>query len=254
MIIIDKIAYSSNLKEANPLEKFIFSISTLVICLIFSKIYLSIFVIFAISILITKRAKIPFKIYGGLLLIPLLFLFLSIIPLLISFDYEGALMVFKVINIKFGVTKYSLNLGLKTFLKVFSCICCLYFLTLTTPSTQILWVLRKMMIPKIFIEFMQLIYRCIFIVLEVSSMIIVSQNSRLGYRDLKRSFNSISKLLSSLFVMSYKKSEDMFIALEARCYNGEIKFIDAKYNYSIKNILFILFFLLILIFIGFKFK
>lgn len=253
MIIIDKISYSSKLIKVNPMEKFLFSILTLIICLLFDNTDIHILVILIISLMIIGKAKIPYKIYGGLLIIPLIFLLLSIAPLMISSSYENALIYFNIFNIKLGVTKNSLNLAFNTFFKAFSCISCLYFLILTTPSSQILSVLRKLKAPKLFTEFMGLIYRCIFIIVEVSSMIVVSQNSRLGYLNFKKSLNSISKLIAALFIMSYKKAEDMFLALESRTYNGEIRFLDIKYDYSIKNIFYIIVFQLILIVIAIKF-
>ena len=68
-------------------------------------------------------------------------------------------------------------------------------------------------------------------------MIYTSQNSRLGYYGIKNSFLSFGKLISSLFLISLRQANENFIAMEARCYDGEIRFQRMRYTSSKKMFL-----------------
>ena len=71
-------------------------------------------------------------------------------------------------------------------------------------------------------------------------MIYISQNSRLGYSNLKTGYNSLGKLIGSLFLSAYKRSQDMYTALESRCYEGDINVIENTYKISYINLFMII--------------
>ena len=85
-------------------------------------------------------------------------------------------------------------------------------------------------------------------------MIYISQDARLGYSTLKSSFNSSGRLVSSLFLTALKQANESFVCLEARCYTGELKFIDKSYISSKRNIVLILSINIVLIAIYFLTK
>ena len=130
--------------------------------------------------------------------------------------------------------------SVKVLFRSLAAVSCLYFLSLSTPIVELLSVLRKLKVPKLFIELMSLIYRFIFIILDTVNMIYISQNSRLGYSNLKTGYNSLGKLIGSLFLSSYKRSQDMYTALESRCYDGDINVIENTYKISYVNIFMII--------------
>src|SRR3712207_7382485 len=43
------------------------------------------------------------------------------------------------------------------------------------------------------------------------------------------------KLITILFIKAYKKSQDMYTALESRCYSGDINVIEPEYSVSYKK-------------------
>ena len=101
------------------------------------------------------------------------------------------------------------------------------------------------------VEIIGLVYRYIFLFIDVAQMIYISQDARLGYSTLKASFNSSGRLISSLFLTALKQANESFVCLEARCYTGELKFIDKSYISSKRNIILILLVNIILIAIYF---
>ena len=153
-----------------------------------------------------------------------------------SYLYSCRAFSFSIYNIKLGCTYDSILTAARLFFKSLASVSCLYFLTFNTPVFEVLSVLRKLKVPKLFVELMGLIYRFIFLLLDTANMIYISQNSRLGYSTLKTSFSSLGKLITTLFISSYKRSQDIYNAMESRCYDGDINLLENNYTYSYKNI------------------
>lgn len=254
MISIDKLAYTSKLRNANPMEKFIFSIITMILCIFLNNIIDSIVIILLMGAITVFKGKIPAKSYGELMLIPLVFLIIGIVTIAVNTigNSKDVIFSFTIFNVKLGCTKGSVIISSKIFFKALASVSCLYFLALTTPVFELLTVLRKLKVPKLFVELMGLIYRFIFVLLDTANMIFISQNSRLGYSTIKIGYNSLGKLITSLFVSSYKRSQDIYTAMESRCYDGEINLIENNYKISYRDMLIIIIIEIALIFISFS--
>ena len=88
---------------------------------------------------------------------------------------------------------------------------------------DILDVLKKLHCPKLLIELMLLIYRFIFVLLHTASSISMAQECRLGNKDYKTALSSFGKLGSVLMIRAMSRSNRLYDAMEARCYDGEIR-------------------------------
>ena len=76
-----------------------------------------------------------------------------------------------------------------------------------------------------------------------------SQETRLGYSSIKKSFKSLGMLGSNLFIRSWIKGEQAYIAMESRCYNGSIKTLqepESIKKIGTRNILLLLLFEILL--------
>jgi len=254
MISIDKLSYISQLRKVNPMEKFIFAILTMLMSIYLNNILISIIVIFLMGLITVYKGKIPLNSYLILMLIPLGFLIVGVISIAITIgDFNSeTLFGFSILNVKFGCTMGSIIESVKVLFRSLAAVSCLYFLSLSTPIVELLSVLKKLKVPKLFIELMSLIYRFIFIILDTVNMIYISQNSRLGYSNLKTGYNSLGKLIGALFLSAYKRSQDMYNALESRCYEGDINVLENTYKISYVNLLMIIFLEVFLIFLSIK--
>ncbi|WP_333859312.1 cobalt ECF transporter T component CbiQ [Clostridium sp.] len=254
MISIDKLAYTSKLRDNNPMEKFIFSIFTMILCIALNNVVYSVIITVFMGSITILKGKIPVRHYMELMLIPMFFLVIGVITIAINVvgNSKNVLFSFAILNIKFGCTTESIEMSSKIFLKALAAVSCLYFLALSTPIFEVLMVLKRLKVPKLFVELMGLIYRFIFVLLDTANMIFISQNSRLGYSTVKSGYNSLGKLISCLFISSYKRSQDIYTAMESRCYNGEINLIENSYKVSYKNILIIIILQFIAIYISFN--
>ncbi len=55
-----------------------------------------------------------------------------------------------------------------------------------------------------------------------------SAESRLGYCDFKTSCYSFGQVASNLLVVSLKRGNNYYNALEARCYDGDLRFLEEE--------------------------
>lgn len=238
MIFFDTYAYNNKLK-ASPVEKCIFAIFTMGICLASKSITVPALVILMMSAITIAKARVPAGYYIKMLLLPLSFLLISVCTILITFvdGRENILISFYIFDYLLGITAEGIETAFNLIFKSLGAVCCLYFLTVTTPMIQIMSVLRKIKCPSIIVELMGLIYKLIFVLIETAERIYISQDARLGYRSIKRGYHSLAQLASTLFVRSLYRSNALYISLEARGYDGELMVLEEKYHYYFHNIL-----------------
>lgn len=242
MISLDKVAYTSKLLKNNPSEKLLFSILTLFSCIFFNNILVSLMVLLIMYLSVTYLGGIENRLFFKLMSIPLIFLIIGILTIIIVKLKPNQETLFKMtmFSNEYGITTKTFMQGLTLMLKSLAAVSCLYFLILTTPVLDIFYCLEKLKLPKLLVEIISLVYRYIFLFIDVAQMIYISQDARLGYSTLKSSFNSSGRLVSSLFLTALKQANESFVCLEARCYTGEFKFIDKIYISSKRNIILIL--------------
>ena len=230
MIVVDKLCYSSKLRYVNAEEKFAFSLITLLICVTCRSILCAVIILATMGILTVKTGGTPFSRYRNLMTIPLTFLILSTAAIVINFSHTPLdAFAIPLGSIYITGSWNGIFRAAQLILTALAAVSCLYFLSLTTPMTDILEVLRKLRCPGLFIELMLLIYRFLFVLLEIASAIMTSQRSRLGNKDMKTSYRSFSQMVSVLFVRAMKKSNALFDAMESRCYDGHIRVLSETF-------------------------
>ncbi len=116
--------------------------------------------------------------------------------------------------------------ALNIFLKSMAAVSCLYFLLVTTPVNDLLGLLCRLHAPQILTEMMMMIYRFIFVLLDMTEQITVAQNSRLGNVSYGRKLRSLGILGSSVFIKAFKKSGDLLYAMESRGYDGSFRYLE----------------------------
>ena len=89
-------------------------------------------------------------------------------------------------------------------------------------------VLHKIHCPSLFTELMHMIYRYIFILLEVQHNMQISAEARLGFCDFRTSCYSFGQIAANLFIVALKKANAYYDAMEARCYDGTLCFLEEK--------------------------
>ena len=64
-----------------------------------------------------------------------------------------------------------------------------------------------------------------------------SAESRLGYVDFKTSCYSFGQVASNLLIVSLKRGNDYYNALESRCYDGELRFLEEEKPVKVRQII-----------------
>ena len=221
-MIIDDYAYKNKLYKVNPNKKFIIGMQLLILSLINPFNYISLLIIALMSFVIVVIAKIELKDYLHFIKIPLTFLIISIIMILLNFSHNKEIFLYsiKIGNLYVGVTNESLKSAMHLFFRALSCLTCIYFIMLTTPFYQLIFVFKKLHLPDVVLEISMLMYRFIFIFMEEVSDIRKSQELRFGYINLKNGYNSFGLLVSMLFKRMMIRYDEMSIALDMKLYDG----------------------------------
>ncbi len=226
-IIIDRYAYCSGMRSWNPGFKVSFAVTLLVLCIVFDNPFTSCLILAASAYLIISKGGVPFRSYLFIQTIPLTFILLGTIAIGIDFSKEliGDYRIF----LGFGylyTTVEKMKQMLFLIIKVFAAINALQMMTLSTPSSEIITVLRKAHVPKLIIELMHMIYRYIFILLDVYNKMKNSAASRMGYCDFKTSCDTFGHIAGNMFLISMRKANIYYDAMEARCFDGDLTFLE----------------------------
>ena len=232
MISIDKYAYSSKFKHTDPMQKVTFALLTLSVCLWADSLIISAAVIFIMGGMTVLRGGIPLRFFMKLLLLPMSFLLIGVFTIAVNVSEkpEELLAAISIAGTWIGFSHAGLQDALRLFLKASGAVSCLYFLSLSTPMVDLLAALRRLRLPTLLVELMGLVYRFIFVLLETANTIYNAQNCRLGYSSLSTGYRALGSLVSMLFIRSYKRSNELYTALEARGYEGELNVLEESYE------------------------
>lgn len=226
---IDFYACNSRLRHWNPGFKAGFAMLLLLYCILADNPFISCILIAASAFITVGLGGLSMREYLSVLTIPIAFILLGSIAIAIHFsaaptgDYN--------LYLRFCylcLTKKSIMKTLFLILKVFGAISCMFMMTLSTPSHELFSVLGKIHCPQLFVELMYMVYRYIFILLEVQRSMRIAAESRLGFCDFRTSCNSFGQIASNLFIIALKKANTYYDAMEARCYDGTFAFLEEE--------------------------
>lgn len=232
MNLLDDYALKSPLREKNNWLKIIIMIFGIIVGVSSTSPITPFFIALCMSIVTIHFNKIPLIFYFKLMAAPLGFVLISAVIIAIITNTGNILYQFSIFGYILSIHAGGVNLAIQLFARTLSGMSCLFFLTLTTPMIELFSVLKKAYLPDAFVEIAMMMYRYIFVFLEVAMGIKYAQTVRLGYKDFKTSFKSLSLLTSSLFIRTWEQGEKLFISMNSRCYDGKTIFLDE--NYPIK--------------------
>ncbi len=224
---IDFYAYHSGIRHWNSAFKSALSAAMLILSISLDNPYVSIIVMIAMGYLTIIKGGLPMRTYLSVMMIPITFIILGTIAIGVEVStqplgqYRLDLGFFYLFT-----TNERLKMMLFLILKVFAAVSAMEMLTLSTPSAEIIGVLQKARVPKLIIELMNIIYRYIFILIDVYVTLRNAADSRLGFCDLKTSWFTFGKIASNLLIVSLKKANAYYNAMEARCYDGDFMILE----------------------------
>jgi cobalt/nickel transport system permease protein len=223
---IDRYAYTNALSKSSPATKLFFALSLLLLSVMSPSPVVPIIVLLTNTVLLLGFAKIPCSFYLRLLWYPIIIAAITCVIIALFFGYQEPLTEINLLGLRWTVFKDGITMGVNTFFRVAGALSTQFFLVLTTPMTSILLILRKARFPKVLVEMSLLIYRYIFVFIEVMESMHIAQELRLGYSGWLKKLRSISLLIGNLFIRTLEQGERTFTAMSARGYDGNIRVLE----------------------------
>jgi cobalt/nickel transport system permease protein len=180
------------------------------------------FIAICMSFATVYLGKIPIRFYTGLMLAPLVFAVMGSIVILFFFGSGNEVFSISILTSNLSVNREGFNMAVVVISRTISGMSCLFFLALSTPIVELFSVIKTSRIPEPLIELSMLMYRYIFVFLDVAMNIKYAQTVRLGYKDFLSSIRSMSMLLSTLFIRSWEQGEKTYLSMNSRCYDGKL--------------------------------
>lgn len=210
----------------------------LLFCVLADHPAVSCVIILTAALITVRMGGLPIRQYLSVLTIPITFTLLGSAAVAIDFSLRPAgdfhLYLF------WGylyLTYENLWNALFLILKVFGAVSAMFIMTLSTPSHELFSVLRKAHCPSLIVELMHMIYRYIFILMEVQRNMRISAESRLGFCDFRTSCYSFGQIAGNLFIVALKKANAYYDAMEARCYDGTLAFLEEERTVNPKHLI-----------------
>lgn len=235
VIFFEDIAFQNGfLQKLDPRVKVIsLIILILTATLLHSMIILTI--IYLISCILAKISYISLKLYfKRIWLITPLFTGIAVLPSVFNFVRPGNTLIL-LINfghqLHFGPFTFPSELTITTqgilgafmlIVRVGISISFAFLFTSTTRWTNLLKAFRVLFLPKIFITILEMCYRYIFILLNITTDMFIARKSRTFNKiDSKEGRHFVSNAIGTLFGKSYALSEEVYGAMLSRGYKGE---------------------------------
>ena len=229
VLVIDVYARRSRFFEWSPALKTAGCVLLLILCVASPSPWIPLILALILALLTVCGGGIHLHDYLALLSLPAAFLLLSGLALL--WDYalvkDGAAAI-PFWNGWLVVTAAAQVRARLVMARALGAVSCLYFLSLSTTMPEILSVLRRAHVPSVMTELAVLIYRYLFVLLSVYQSMKDAAASRLGYSGFVRSIRTTGAVYGNLLAASFRRAGACFDAMESRCYDGEIRFLERK--------------------------
>ncbi|MBD2315087.1 cobalt ECF transporter T component CbiQ [Desertifilum sp. FACHB-1129] len=227
---LDAYAYTNRLRPLPPQQKLIFALVVLGIASIAHPATQGLILIW-LSVWIVGYARIPPKVYGSVLGVMLIFLLTSIPALvleIVSANQRALVQANSVGGWVVGnwycfISRSGLVQAAEVGMRSLACIPCLLLILFTIPFAELLGVLRQWRVPGVLVDLLLLMYRFIFLFLDVLTQLQLAQRSRGGYRTRQRWMYSAGLLASQLVVRSLQRYQQFSLGLATRGFNGDFQ-------------------------------
>jgi cobalamin biosynthesis protein CbiM/cobalt ECF transporter T component CbiQ len=223
---IDSFAYNNNLAQASPTTKIVFALSMLILSVLSPQPAVPVTALLITAFLIVAVAKIPARFYLDLLMYPLIFAAISCIFIALFFGYGAPITQINFPWFTWTIYEKGVVMAVATMFRVAGAVSSMFFLVLTTSMTDLFISLRKVHLPKVLAELSLLVYRYIFVFMEISSKMTRAQKLRLGQTGWVKRIRQTSLLAANLFIRTLEQGERTFTAMNARGYDGNIRMLE----------------------------
>ena len=104
----------------------------------------------------------------------------------------------------------------------------MYMMTLATPASEMIGVMKRIHVPKMIVELMYLIYRFIFVLSDTHSQMKQAAGSRLGTCDFRTSCRTFGSTAGNLLVISLKRRTRIMTLYYPGVGDGDLCFLEEE--------------------------
>ena len=231
-MLIEQCAYSNRWRRFDPAAKGVFACSCLVAAFMAGRPVVLCVMAFVIASITVVGAGIRVRDYLRIFLPPLLFLAISSASLALSVHGYFFPLRFYVQLEQSQLPHVALACG-----RSLNSLTALLFLSLTTPVTDLIALLRRLKTPEVLLDIMTLCYRTLFVFMEAVHDTRVAQSARLGYATNRLALRSLGGLVANITVQVWQRSQALHLAALARNNDGPLCFLENEYPNSGRSIL-----------------
>ena len=233
-MLIDRFAYGNRLRHTDPALKTAIALAVLGLCLVLNTPAASLFALGWMSLLTVAVARIPARVFAGILLGESTFLALATVGIAVTVAAAPP-PVETLWRVHFGVlwifgTAGGMSAAAHTVARAVGATAAMNFLALTTPLVDLVELMRRRRVPDALIDITATVYRATFLLLDNFNQIYTAQQCRLGYISARRSMHSAALLGGNLFIKTFQKGKRLQLALDARGFDGNLRVLPAQYR------------------------
>lgn len=226
--ILDDYALNSHLREKNNWLKIYIAFFGIVVSIFSISFITPFFIALCTGIATVHFGKVPVNAYLKLLTVPAGFVLVTAVVIALFSTTGSEIISIELLGQSLSLSTGGLHMGLLVLARAIGATSCLFFLSLSTPMIELFSVLKTTRFPDSFIEISMMMYRYIFVFLDVAIGIKYAQEVRLGYRDFKTSLRSMGMLGTNLFIRSWEQGEKLYLSMNSRCYDGKMILLEEK--------------------------
>lgn len=227
---IDSLAYTNRLRYLPPDHKLSFA-AVLFLLGYVSPVPVQLTIAIWLAIWVIGYAGIPWRTYGKLQSIPLLFWLTSVPALVVGGVWlQDSLSVQPDVWRGIALGNIYLYLSRQGILQVGTLLSrsltltsCMYFILLTIPFVEVLRVLRQWGCPDLIADLLALMYRFIFVLTQTVTELLTAQQARGGYRNWRTSLGSLGILVGQLLALTLNNYRQIAMGLASRGFKGDLR-------------------------------
>lgn len=237
---LDAYAYANRLRMLPPAHKTAFAMGVLSIAFL-AHAPVQVLIFGWMSIWIVVYAGIPLRFYARIIAVAFMFIVVSLPALLVEIaDVQKGADIDALVGLRAGswyifMSQSGLQQAGSLAARALAATSCLYFLMLTIPFSELLYVLRRLRMPVVILEVMLVMYRFIFVLLDTAVHIRIAQLSRGGHNGFWNTMRDMGRLFVQVFAGAMERQRKLAIGLTARGFTGEIRVYQSRvYTSSVR--------------------
>lgn len=224
MLIIDSLAYTSRFRTIHPGIKVLITVPLLLLAVAWQSLAFGLILTAVMGGVSVWGGGTPLRLYLRLLRIPLLFIALSLLAIVVNVTSEAGTGASVCLGpVYLTVSAGGIDRGMRLAASAMGAVSCLYFLALSTPLTDLFYVLEKLRCPYLIMELMLLIYRFLFLLWSIAAELGKAAEGRLGTVNYRTSVRTLGQVSATLLIRALKRSSAIYDAMESRGYDGKIR-------------------------------